>query len=111
MSTKRNRSTHYPHQLIARFPVTLSAADLLASAAVGAEPAPEPIAFEPVPRRRNRRSGWTEERQRDFIACLQLTGSVSAAARAVGLTARSAYRLLHSDGADSFAKAWDEAFD
>ena len=107
----RKRSTAYPQQLIARFPVTLSAAELLASAADGGEGAPEPIAFDTVPRLRNRRDGWTEERQRDFIACLQLCGSVAAAARAVGMSVRSAYRLLHSDGADSFARAWDEAFD
>lgn len=105
----RKRSTSFPQQLIARFPVTLSAADL--RSAEGGEESPEPIPFTPVPRRRNRRGGWTEQAQRDFIACLQLTGSVSASARAVGMNVRSAYRLLHSDGADSFAQAWDKAFD
>ena len=110
MSRKQNRND-FPQQLITRFPVTLSAADLLASASVDADPAPDPIPFTPVPRRTNRRDGWTEQKQRDFIACLQLTGSISAAARAVGMSARSAYRLLHSDGADSFAEAWDQAFE
>lgn len=69
------------------------------------------IAFEPVQRKRDRRSGWTEDRQRAFIAALARCGSVRAAARHVGLSARSAYRLLDMEGADSFAVAWDQATD
>ena len=69
------------------------------------------IPFAPVPRLRNRRSGWTAERQRGFIAALARCGSVRAAARHVGLSARTAYRLLDRDGADSFAAAWDQALD
>src|SRR5207244_1523745 len=69
------------------------------------------IAFDPVPRLRNHRSGWTEDRQRAFIAALARCGSVSAAARHVGMTARGAYRLLDAEGADSFARAWDEAIE
>jgi hypothetical protein len=104
----RKRSSTYPQQLIARFPVTLSAAD--PQAKDGGD-GPEPIPFTPVPRRRSRKDGWTEQVQRDFIACVQLTGSISASARAVGMNVRGAYRLLHSDGADSFAEAWDTAFE
>ena len=74
------------------------------------ESSPE-IPFTPVPRLRNRRNGWTEDRQRRFIAALARCGSVAGAARAVGLTARSAYRLLDADGADDFARAWDRAID
>ena len=69
------------------------------------------IPFLPVPRLRNRRSGWTEARQRSFIAMLARSGSVRAAAAYVGLTARAAYRLLDAPGADSFAVAWDQALD
>jgi hypothetical protein len=69
------------------------------------------IDFIPVPRQRRRRNGWTEERQRGFIAALAECGSVSRAARAVGLTPRTAYRLLDADGADDFARAWDAAID
>jgi len=69
----------------------------------------EDIVFDPVPSRRNRHDGWTEERQRAFIAGLELCGSVSTAAKAVGMTARGAYKLLERPGADSFARAWDEA--
>lgn len=109
MARTPKRST-LSNELIARYPVTLSAADLLASAGA-VEDQPEPIDFTPVPRRRNRRGGWTEQTQRDFIACLQLTGSVAASARAVGMSARTAYRLLEVEGADSFAIAWDKAFE
>ena len=65
--------------------------------------------FDPVPRQRVRRGGWTEERQRGFIAALVKCGSVAAAARSVGLTPRSAYRLADAPGAESFVMAWDEA--
>ena len=69
-------------------------------------PIPE---FDPVPRQRVRRGGWSEERQRGFIAALVKCGSVAAAARSVGLTPRSAYRLADAPGAESFVMAWDEA--
>ena len=65
--------------------------------------------FEPVPRQRVRRGGGSEERQRGFIAALTKCGSVAAAARSVGMTPRSAYRLADAEGAESFVMAWDEA--
>jgi hypothetical protein len=69
----------------------------------------EPIEFTPVPRRRQRRDGWTEVAQRAFIAVLEECGCVGRSARAVGMNPRSAYRLLEAAGADSFAAAWDQA--
>lgn len=102
------QTQHLPNQLVARFPVTVTAADLLASTTSEGDP-PEPIDFAPVPRRRNRRGGWSEQTQRDFIACLQRTGSVAASARVVGMTPSTAYRLLTVEGAESFA--WDKAFE
>ncbi len=69
------------------------------------------IPFTPVPRQRRRRNGWSEERQRAFIAALAECGSVGRAARSVGMTARSAYRLMDADGADDFARAWDRAIE
>ena len=69
------------------------------------------IEFTPVPRQRRRRGGWSEENQRAFIAALACCGSVARAARSVGLTPRSAYRLMDAPQADDFARAWDEAFD
>jgi hypothetical protein len=68
-----------------------------------------PIDFTPVPRLRKRRNGWTPETQRAFIDALAQCGCVARAARAVGKTPRSAYRLLESEGAESFAEAWDQA--
>lgn len=67
------------------------------------------LAFTPVPLQRRRRRGWTPERQQAFIAALARCGSVSAAVRQVGLSARSAYALLDKPGAESFALAWDRA--
>ena len=110
MSRKYDRND-FNRQMIARYPVTLSAADLLAAAAAAEDYVPEPIPFDPVPRRRNRKGGWTEQAQRDFIACLQRTGSVAASARAVGKSASTAYRLLDVEGAESFAVAWDKAYE
>lgn len=71
----------------------------------------EPPRFTPVPMQRKRRNGWTPAKQRAFIAALCQWGSAAAAARAVGMSARSAYRLLDKDHSLSFARAWDRAVD
>jgi len=68
-------------------------------------------AFTPVPARRNRADGWTPERQRRFIAAIEETAVVASAARAVGMSAVSAYALRKRPGAESFAAAWDIAMD
>lgn len=68
-----------------------------------------PVAFTPVPLARTRHDGWTEDRQRQFLQVLSLTGTVDAAARAVGMSRVSAYRLRQRPGAESFAAAWDRA--
>lgn len=65
-----------------------------------------PPFFHPVPLRA-RRDGWSEARQCEFLAQLYVTGSVSAAARSVGMTRAGAYRLRRRAGADSFALAWE----
>ena len=93
-----------------KFPDTLPA-DVLARVSAADAAPPPPVDFTPVPRLRARRNGWTEDRQRGFIAALARCGSVSAASREVGISARSAYRLLDAPGAGSFAKAWDIAAD
>ena len=61
-----------------------------------------PVPFEPAPSRKS--TGWTAERQRDFIHALAETGSVHLAARATGISARSAYRLRVRS--QPFARAW-----
>ncbi len=65
-----------------------------------------PPFFRPVPLR-GRADGWSEARQCGFLVALYLTGSVAAAARAVGMSRASAYRLREREGAESFAAAWD----
>jgi hypothetical protein len=65
-----------------------------------------PPFFHPVPLR-TRCDGWSEARQCAFLAQLYVTGSVTAAARAAGMTRASAYRLRARNDAESFAHAWD----
>jgi hypothetical protein len=68
----------------------------------------EELAFTPVPVKA-RHDGWSVDRQKWFILRLALGGCVSAAARGVGMTRKSAYRLRDRPGAESFAAAWDRA--
>jgi hypothetical protein len=67
------------------------------------------IAFTPVPLARSRRDGWSAERQQRFIELLAQIGLVAVCARAVGMSAKSAYALRKRPGAEDFANAWDEA--
>ena len=69
------------------------------------------IAFTPVPRARARRTGWSPDRQRFFLFALSRCGSVARAARSVGMSPRSAYRLAHAPGAEDFVRAWDQAIE
>ena len=67
-------------------------------------------AFEPVPSASTRHDGCTPERQRLFITALSRIGIVSAAAKAAGISRKSAYALLKRAGPkSSFARAWREA--
>ena len=68
----------------------------------------EQIAFAPVPVK-PRHDGWTPGRQRGFILRLSLAGCVATAARGVGKSRESAYRLRERPGAESFVAAWDRA--
>lgn len=70
---------------------------------------PWALQFTPISFDRVRPDGWTERRQRDFITALAAMGSVLHAARAVGMSKRSAYQLRNRADAESFAKAWDAA--
>jgi hypothetical protein len=63
-------------------------------------------AFAPVPLRR-RADGWTPMKQAAFLAALALTGCVREAARRVGMSRETAYRLRAKPGGESFADAWD----
>lgn len=53
--------------------------------------------------------GWTAQKQRDFIAGLADTGSVRLAAEGVGMSHTGVYKLRHTEGGESFARAWDIA--
>lgn len=67
--------------------------------------------FTPAPSARDRHDGWTPPRQRRFVTLLALTGSVTHAARAVGMSAVGAYKLRRRAGAESFAAAWNSALE
>ncbi len=58
-----------------------------------------------------RHDGWTPQRQRAFLEVLADTGSVTAAAQAVGLSPSSAYRLRRRADARAFDAAWDAALE
>lgn len=66
------------------------------------------LAFEPAPVRAQHNS-WSPERQRRFILALARGDTPGGAARALGLTRQSVYRLRQRPGAESFAAAWDRA--
>jgi len=73
------------------------------------ESLPDPLAFTAVAARA-RHDGWTPQRQRDFIAALADLGLVGAAAKAVGMSPKSAYALRARAGQDSeFVAVWDAA--
>ncbi|WP_296681247.1 hypothetical protein [Novosphingobium sp.] len=77
-----------------------------------APPRPADIAapaFTPVPLARTRHDGWTVPRQSAFLRALCVTGSVSSAARMVGMSRKAAYALRARAGAESFAAAWNRA--
>jgi hypothetical protein len=71
---------------------------------------PDPLSFTPVPTG-SRHDGWTPARQINFIAAVSATGVVGSAARAVGMSRKSAYALRARPGSESFARAWDTALD
>jgi len=69
-----------------------------------------PDDFEWLPVARQPRSdGWKPSVQKRFIEELADTGSVTAAARAVGMSVTSCYRLRRAPGAEGFAAAWEAA--
>jgi len=69
-----------------------------------------PIPFEPVPVR-PRHDGWTAERQIAFIEKLADCGSISAAARHVGMSRESARKLRRRPCGRAFRDAFDAALD
>ena len=68
-----------------------------------------PLYFTPV-RLRRRRDGWTEERQRRFIAYVALTGRSRLAAALVDMTPQSACRLRRQSEGTGFGAALGAAY-
>lgn len=70
----------------------------------------DPAAYRWVPvLRKPRRDGWTPQRQVDFIRALADTGIVEQAAREVGMSVGSCYRLRNAPEGTAFAAAWETA--
>lgn len=68
------------------------------------------IKFEPA-KLRPRTDGWSAERQIRFIEAIAEGATVDAAARRVGMTRDSAYKLARRPCGRSFRRGWDAALD
>lgn len=72
----------------------------------------DPLDYDWIPVARHPRSdGWTPHLQKEFISALADSGSVTQAARAVGMSVTSCYRLRRAPTAESFARAWEAALE
>lgn len=70
----------------------------------------DPSEYKWIPvRRRPRKDGWSEARQRLFIEALADSGCVETAATAVQMSVQSAYGLRRAPGGEAFAAAWTAA--
>lgn len=70
----------------------------------------DPAEFKWIPvRRRPRKDGWSEARQRLFIEALADSACVQTAAAAVQMSVQSAYALRRAPGGEAFAAAWTAA--
>lgn len=70
----------------------------------------DPADYDWVPVLKKRRhDGWSPQRQRAFIEALADSGSVTYAARAVGMSRQACYELRRSPGAENFDRAWEVA--
>ena len=56
-----------------------------------------------------RTTGWTVDRQQQFLDHLAISGTVADACELVGLSAASAYKLRANPAHAGFAAAWDAA--
>ena len=60
---------------------------------------------------RARTDGWTLDRQQRFLAALAERRNIARAAKQVGLSVRSAYKLRNHPAGATFRTAWDAALD
>ena len=78
--------------------------DILPPAEPGTPP-PRPMPDDPHDQR-----GWTRARQAGFLRALSATHSIKEAARSVGMSRQSAYRLRSRLKGQAFDLAWEVAF-
>lgn len=86
-----------------------TSSDRADSASVAIAPATIGAAL-PAIRDTDRHDGWTPDRQAAFLRELAATHNVAAAARAVGMSRQSAYKLRARMRGEPFDAAWDAAF-
>ena len=72
---------------------------------------PPILRFTPVPRNGKPWMGITPKRQATFIAHLAGSGSVTMAAKSIGVSTSALYQLRKAEGAQSFAAVWEVAID
>lgn len=104
------------HCLLAGIEASKRGEDIGAAVEAARKTFEKPKAPDPVPGldrllepRTHRVDGWTADMQRDFIRTLADTGSVSHAAKAVGVSRSTAYAMRHRAAHATFALAWDVA--
>lgn len=73
-------------------------------------PPPDAAPYGPAPAPAPNSSRWTPAKMADFLRQLSATHSVSEAARSVGMSRQSAYRLRSRLKGSDFDLAWDVAF-
>jgi hypothetical protein len=110
--------TRQPHPDSAQFPAdpaTQTGTDLATAPPPDVTPYIDAHGFDPAEyrwlpvRRRPRKDGWSEPKQRLFIEVLADTACVEKAAGAVKMSVRSAYALRRAPGGEAFAAAWQAA--
>ena len=76
------------------------------SFALGPAAPPAEAPYTPQPRH----DGWTPDKQAAFLRALSATHSITEAAKSVGMTRQSAYRLRSKLKGQAFDLAWEVAF-
>ena len=83
----------------------MSQADQILPPADPGDPLPRPMPDDPHDQR-----GWSRARQAGFLRALSATHSIKEAARSVGMSRQSAYRLRSRLKGQAFDLAWEVAF-
>ena len=97
--------TIHPRDIASRIAATEAIIDRLSPSADAITP-PEPAPQTPA----ERHDGWTPQKQAQFLQALAATHCVASAAREVGLSRQSAYKLRARLRGQPFDLAWNAAF-